>query len=271
MIRSSSLILLLIGSSFLFSCARKMTENLMPSVKLQKKKEKELVAVLDSLSLVKPKTFYSKLSVDFKDTTNSISFKTSLKIVSDSAVNAIITYMKIPIITVMITKDSVTLVNKKDKCYEKQNLSYIKERFGIDFSYKNVEELFLGRPLDYDVNQKYFVVNDPYNYSVSSHKKRDRKKLDRKPKEDFIINYILSNDLRELKKTTITSPSDSTEIIVEYKSRQKVKEIMVPEEVFIKIKTPRNTMFIQLKYEKAEIDEPQELIIVIPEKYEKCN
>ncbi|NBX79008.1 MAG: DUF4292 domain-containing protein, partial [Flavobacteriales bacterium] len=61
------------------------------------------------------------------------------------------------------------------------------------------------------------------------------------------------------------------EIIVEYKSRQKVKEMMVPEEVFIKIKTPRNTMFIQLKYEKAEIDEPQELIIVIPEKYEKCN
>ena len=50
-----------------------------------------------------------------------------------------------------------------------------------------------------------------------------------------------------------------------------MKEMMVPEEVFIKIKTPRNTMFIQLKYEKAEIDEPQELIIVIPEKYEKCN
>jgi hypothetical protein len=248
-----------------------MTEEIVVAEKLHKRKEKELVAVLDSLALVKPKTFYSKLSVDFKDTSTNISFKTSLKIVTDSAVNAIITYAKIPIVTAMITTDSIIVVNKRDKCFERETLSYIKEKFGIDFTYQNIEELFLGRPLDYNVDQKYFIVHDPYNYSISSHKKRERKRLDRKSKEDIIINYILSNDAKELSKTTIISPSDSTEIVVDYKSRKLVKDINVPYEVVIKIITPRNVMLIKLEYEKVEVNEPQELLIIIPEKYEKCN
>jgi len=269
--RNFSLLSLLLLSSMLFSCARKMTEEIVVAEKLQKRKEKELVAVLDSLALVKPKTFYSKLSVDFKDTSTNISFKTSLKIVTDSAVNAIITYAKIPIVTAMITTDSIIVVNKRDKCFERETLSYIKDKFGIDFTYQNIEELFLGRPLDYNVDQKYFVVHDPYNYSISSHKKRERKRLDRKPKEDIVINYILSKDAKELSKTTITSPSDSTEIIVDYNSRKLVKNINVPYEVVIQITTPRNVMYIKLEYEKVEVDEPQELLIIIPEKYEKCN
>jgi hypothetical protein len=95
--------------------------------------------------------------------------------------------------------------------------------------------------------------------------------LDRKPKEDIVINYILSKDAKELSKTTITSPSDSTEIVVDYNSRNLVKNINVPYEVVIKITTPRNVMYIKLEYEKVEVDEPQELLIIIPEKYEKCN
>lgn len=264
----------ILGLFWLSSCAPKFVSGLdesLPLEKLPKKKDKELVETLDSLALVKPKSFYSKLSVDFKDTTREISFKTSLKIVSDSAVNAIITYAKIPIVTTMITKDTIKVVNRRDKCYVIQTLNYIKENFGIEFTYQNIEELFLGRPLDYNVNQKYFVINDPYRYQISSHRKREKKRFERKAKEDIIINYFLTNDAKDLKKTTIFSPSDSTEISVDYLSFQVDKGMKVPENVFIQIQTPRNKIFVRIEYEKIEINEPQELIIVIPENYEKCN
>jgi hypothetical protein len=267
-------ILPFIGLLILFSCSPKLgttLENSIPLEKLPKKKDKELVETLDSLSNVKPKTFYSKLSVDYKDSTREISFKTSLKIVTDSAVNAIITYAKIPIVTTMITNDTITLVNRKDKCYIVQTLSYIKETFGIDFTYTNIEELFLGRPLDYNIEQKYFVINNPYQYNISSHKKREKKRFERKAKDDIIINYFLTNDAKELKKTIIESPSDSTEITVDYFSRQIEQGINIPKNVQIHIKAPRNNIFIKLEYEKVEINEPQELIIVIPENYEKCD
>jgi ABC-type microcin C transport system permease subunit YejE len=171
----------------------------------------------------------------------------------------------------MITKDTIKVVNRKDKCYVIQTLNYIKDNFGIDFTYNNIEELFLGRPLDYNVEQKYFVINDPYRYQISSHRKREKKRFERRAKEDIIINYFLTNDAKELKKTTIFSPSDTTEISVDYLSFQADKGIKVPENVLIQIKTPRNRIYVRLEYEKIEINEPQELIIVIPENYEKCD
>ena len=104
-------------------CAKKTTQHVISTEKLPKIKDKELIAVLDSLHQIKVKTFYTKLSVDYKDTTRDVSFKTSIKNVTDSAVNAIITYARIPIVTAMVTTDSVLVVNKNDKCYTKASLS----------------------------------------------------------------------------------------------------------------------------------------------------
>jgi hypothetical protein len=154
-------------------------------------------------------------------------------------------------------------------------LSYIKENFGIDFNYKNLEELILGMPLDYDTTQKYFQINDPYNYTISSHKKRDIKKLERQDrhepeKEDIIIKYYLTDDAHGLKGMHIESPSDSTTIKVDYLTREMVQNYNIPKTVNIVITSPRNQMRIALDYDKAEIDQPQPLFLVIPEGYEKC-
>ena len=262
-----------VGLSFiwtLFACSPRVGNELMNGDKLPKIKDKELVDRLDSLSKIEPRTFYSKLDINYKDSTTDISFKTSLKIVADSAVSAIITYARIPIVTAMVTKDTITVVNKREKCYTVQSLDYLKTTFGVDFTYENMEELFLGKPLDYNIEQKYFVDHDPYHYSISTHKKRDKKRMDRRPKEDIVLNYILSNDGKSLQQTTIKSPSDSTEITVIYEQRQEVNGMNVPKVVHMHIKAKEKGIYIKMDYEKVEINEPQELIIVIPEKYEKC-
>jgi hypothetical protein len=259
-----------VGLSFiwtLFACSPKVGDELMNGDKLPKIKDKELVDRLDSLSKIEPRTFYSKLDINYKDSTTDISFKTSLKIVADSAVSAIITYARIPIVTAMVTKDTITVVNKREKCYTIQSLDYLKTTFGVDFTYENMEELFLGKPLDYNIEQKYFVDHDPFHYSISTHKKRDKKRMDRRPKEDIVLNYILSNDGKSLQQTTIKSPSDSTVI---YEQRQEVNGMNVPKVVHMHIKAKEKGIYIKMDYEKVEINEPQELIIIIPEKYEKC-
>jgi hypothetical protein len=273
MIRSIKFVALC-GTLLLFvSCAKKLTE--VEKEKLPRKKAQELIEVMDSLSHRKPGFFYTKISTDFADTNRSISFKTSIRMVKDSAINTLITYAKIPVINSIITTDTVTIVNKRDKCYIIQSLSYIKENFGIDFNYKNLEELILGMPLDYDTTQKYFQINDPYNYTISSHKKRDIKKLERQDrhepeKEDIIIKYYLTDDAHGLKGMHIESPSDSTTIKVDYQTREMVQNYNIPKTVNIVITSPRNQMRIALDYDKAEIDQPQPLFLVIPEGYEKC-
>lgn len=257
---------------FLFSCAKQMTE--IEKEKLPRKKTQDLIEVMDSLSHKKPNFFYTKIGTDFSDTNRNISFKTSIRMVKDSAINTLITYAKFPIINSIITKDTVKIVNKRDKCYITESLGYIKNNFGIDFNYRNLEELFLGMPLDYDTTQKYFQIHDPYNYTISSHKKRDIKRLDRnerqQDKEDIVIKYFLTDDARGLKGMYIESPTDSTSIKVDYLTREMVSGYNMPKDVYIAITSPRNQMKITLNYDKTEIDEPQPLFLVIPEGYEKC-
>ena len=256
------------GLMFLSSCAKKLTET--ERVKLPKKKATELVNILDSISQIKPKYFYTKITTHVEDTNRNVNFKTSVRMTADSAMNALITYASIPIVNAMITTDSVIITNKREKCYIRQSLDYIKENFAIDFNFSNLEELILGMPLDFDSTQKYFMVHDPYNYTISSHKKREFKKLDRSDKEDVLIKYFLTDSLTGLKGMYIESPSDTASIKVDYLVREKIDGFDVPREVFIHIISARNNMRINMSYEKIEVDIPKEMILVIPDTYEQC-
>jgi hypothetical protein len=244
--------------------------------KLPKIKDKELIDRIDSLSHIEPKTFYSKLALSYQDLSkpadeSEISVKTSIKIVSDSAVSAIITYARIPVVTALVTQDTLSVVNKRDRCYTVASLDYLKDLFGVDFSYENIEEIIYGKPLDYQITQKYFVDNDPFQYSISTHKKHDRKKPDRKQRDDLMIQYQLTNDAKALRQTRIWSLEDSTEVSVVYLERQELNGYDLPLKVEINIRTPKKTLLLTLLYERIEVNEPQELIIVIPESYEKCD
>ena len=263
-------LILFISATLLFSCSQK-TVGEIPE-KIERKKTSELVSVLDSLSLQKPTTFYSKISTKYRDTTQNISFKTSVRMVKDSALSALITYASIPIYNSILTPDSLTILNKRSKCFTKTKLNYIKDNFGIAFDYKNVEELLLGMPLAYDIDQKYFQIHDQNNYIVSSHRKREIKRSDKKEKlqDDIIIKYYLSNDLKSLNKLEIESKSDTARIQVNFISRQMVDNYNVPNEVFIKVFTPRNEIQVEMNYDKVEINVTQQLFLVIPEGYEVC-
>lgn len=251
------------------SCAKKITEG---PERLPRVKEKDLMEALDSISLRKPTFFYSKLDTKFDDGDRTVNFKTSIRLKVDSALNAIITYAKIPMVTAMVTKDSVTITNKRDKCYILEDLNFFKNNFGIDFKFKNIEEILLGLPLDYNIDDKYFQMHDPFNYIVSSHRKRDIKRTERgKIEGDILIKYFLAKDLKSVKRLEIESVEDSTNVIIDYVTRQSEKNYLVPAKMNVMIQSPKKTMFIEMDYEKVEIDEPKELFIVIPESYEKCD
>ncbi len=271
----------MIGLAFTFgSCSKKLA--IIERGRLPRKKTVELTTVLDSISSRRPNFFYSKIGTDFTDTNRSVSFKTSVRMVKDSAINILITYAKIPIANSIITIDSVKIVNKREKCYISQSLDFFKDNFGFDFSFTNLEELILGLPLAYDTTQKYFQIHEPYNYVISSHKKRVLKKIDKldkkdklaeklSEKDDLLIKYYISDSLKEINVIQIESPFDSTSINVEYLERNFINGFSIPKEVVIQIKSPRNFIRIHLDYDKVELNKPESLIFMIPEGYEKCD
>lgn len=262
---------ILVSGTLIISCATsKQIDEASKQDKLERRKTQDLLNVVDSISKKTPTFFYSKIKSSYTDTNRSNSFKTSIRLAKDSAVHAIISFANIPIINSIITKDSLTLTNKKDKCYMKQDLGFFKESFGVDFNYKNIEEIILGLPIDFDTNQRYFQKHDPNNYILSSHKKFKIRRAEKKAKDDIIIQYFLNRQANELTSMEIESPSDSTSIKVNYISSEIIDGYRFPKDVVINIKTPRNNIQIDLSYDKIEVNLPQPIFLVIPESYEKC-
>lgn len=271
-----------IGVLFIFaSCAPRPVEEKLE--KLEKQKPGVLLAVMDSLSYQRPESFYTKLKCQFNDTTRKLNFRTSIRCIKDSVMNPMITYAGIPIVNSLIRPDSLFISNRKDKCAVRTTMSFLKESFGVDFEYQNVEELLLGLPVAYDTAQKYFPINDPHHYIISSHRKREikfptkekkdlgiKKEQDDDRDDDVVIQYFIHPSLQSIKRMIILSPEDSTKIVVDYISRDTINGYLIPNEVEIDILTPRNHINLYLEYDKTEVNTPQEIYFVIPEDYEDC-
>jgi hypothetical protein len=271
------------------SCARRPVAD--KPVKLEKRKTSELIHVMDSLSVIRPNSFYTKIKCHFSDTNRRISFKTSIRSIKDSIINPMITYAGIPLVNSIIRRDSLFITNRKDKCAIRTTMNYIKESFGVDFDYRNIEELLLGLPVAYDTTQKYFQINDPYNYIISSHRKRIIKKENKnKPHDrdnninfrkdrngndenddDVMIRYYIHPSLKSISRLVIDSPDDTTHISVDYISRDTVDTYLLPREMIIDIVTARNHIVLTMDYDKTEVNTPQEIYFVIPEEYGDCN
>ena len=227
-------------------------------------REKKILDALDSLSQIKPKTYYSKLSVNYIDSSQDLSFKTSLKIISDSAIHAIVSYLNFPVALASISRDSVIIVNKREKCYSAQSLDYFKELLGLNLSLTNLEEVFLGRPLYYD-NNRPITISPDLDYKASTTIKRSAED------KDLFINYWLNASHNKLSSVEIISPSDNTTVLINYLSWQEINGISVPYEMNLVIKAELNQLTIRILFEKAEINSPLELIFIIPEQYEMCH
>ena len=233
--------------------------------KLPKVSDNAILETLDSLSNQNFESFYSKMTTQYKDSSRSVSFKTSLRIVQDSAIGATIAYASIPVINSVITKDSVKMTNRQDKCYMLQSIDFLKESFGVSFSHRNMEELLMGFPIAYNKESEYERVKDQYAYLLSSELKKDGDSGDA-----LTIYYEFNKGLDQLKSTRLESLADSTEIKIDYLTRQLVDGYSVPETVKIVIRTPKQEINIELEYRKARLNEPETIHFVIPDSYEPC-
>ena len=265
--QTAILLLVLLGS---ISCARNKARINESTEKLEKIKEELLIQRLDSLSKLTPDHFYTKISSRYKDKDYNISFKTSIRMRSDSALHALITYARIPIYNTMVTPDTLTIVDRRNNCFLKEGMSYLKETFDVDFQHHNIEELLLGMPVGWDSNEEYYQIKDPYNYIISSHNKRNLRRSEKDLSGSVYIRYYLSDTANQIKRIIIDSPSDTTSIDINYFEREFLNGYSVPLEADVKIETPRDTIYIDMKYTKSSVNDPRVLYLVIPEKYDRC-
>jgi hypothetical protein len=258
-------------SALLFSCSKKLS--LLEETPVDSLPYETVRHSLDSLSIERPNTFYAKYDSDYAAKKQQISFKTSLRSVKDSAMNALITFAAIPVANALITPDSLQLVNRQNNCYIVQTLSYFRENFGIDFTLRNLEELFLGLPLQYTPTKTYVQIADGANV-LSTHTNESIKQMRLNEKgltrNDVIIQYVFSTDGKQLDGLLLESILDKTTAKISYLKREVIDGFSFPIEISLTIQSPKNFITLLLVAEKKDLNQPQEIHFVIPEGYELC-
>ena len=255
----------------LFSCAKQWSESQENPLKLPRLKEKLFTSKMDSLHALRPAYFYSKIKVSYIDDERSVSFKTSVNVVLDSAVSAILSYAAIPVFTAYLNTKEITVANKKDKCYTNKQVSDYSELWGVELSFDNIQEMIFGLPIGYIPEGKYHVINDPYEYVLSSHKKREQKKSEKHHRSNIIYTYKLNANADRLVSTHINSPADSFKIDIQYKEWQEKEQINFPKEMLISLQGAKSSSQIKMVFNKLKINDPRRLFMIIPESYEACN
>lgn len=253
------------------ACGNRRHEN--SDFKLKNKSDKELELALQDQSKVGFDYFNVRIGIDLLSSTQNNSFSAYVKLNVDSAFGG---YIKKTIIlaTYMVNQDSVTFVNKLEDCYFNKSLDYISILFGTELEFEFFQELLLGKPIGFDIKEKYKQINAKDHYILSSHKKRAYKKLEQDKldidDEEMLIQYHINGENMLVDRIDIEIPNDTTSIEVNYISRKAEEGFMVPEETAIKIMNPRDTLRIGMNYAPVKLNDRKEISIKIPDSYIEC-
>lgn len=275
MMRWSNSYLLAVFFLILVSCSPKVVQ-LSNKEKSDKLKTDMLVGKLDSLNKTKPLYFYGRASTVYHDNKNDYSFKTSIKIQSDTAATALITYAGLPIFNAIATLDSVKFQNKRNKCYSENSIDFFKAAFGYPFEFENVVQLLLGLPITFQKEGEYFQLSNEVYHIISTRRKTKIKKseqgyLANDTEGDIIINYFLVDDGNTLEKVEIENPYDKVKVIVSYGNRSKDSTTFnYPKLITVKIITENNKIDVSLAFDNMEVDQKQEINYFVPASYEIC-
>ena len=99
------------------------------------------------------KTFNAKIKVEYQDVKGKQPDLTAIvRIIKDSAIWISLTasILNFEVYRVLVTKDSVILLNKQDKEVQYRSLDYLQEVTEIPFDYKTLEDLLVGNPVFLD-------------------------------------------------------------------------------------------------------------------------
>ncbi len=218
-------------------------------------------------------TIAAKASVSLTDTTDKkTSFKTHLRIQKDSAIWMSITpLLGIEAARVLITKDSVKVMNRTKSEYFLGDFDYINKLFGTDLDYQMLEALLIANSLDFEMNDKIrsSVDRKGDRYYLSTEKKRKVRKEIKKEKEKikeesqtlwldpltFKIHELLLSSLHSEKTLRGT-----------YSNFKELEEQLVPYQMNFLLKSQK-TLKIDVNYTKFTTGKALTFSFKIPSKY----
>ena len=257
---------------FVFSCKVQEKENV--KVKIKPRSSRFLVNKLLQNEF-EFNTISAKTNIEVTDTTGKeTSFKTHVRIKKDSAIWLSITpVLGIEMARVLITQDSVKLMNRVKNEFFLGDFGYINKVFGTDLDYQMLEALLIGNSLDFELEEKIHSKVDRKKdlYYLSTLKKRKIKKELEKDKDKIKeqaqalwldpINF-------KIKEILLSSADNDNTLLGVYDNYKEFGSQLIPYKMHFTLKS-KSTVTISVEYTKLSVGKSLSFPFKIPAKYEQ--
>jgi hypothetical protein len=203
------------------------------------------------------------------------SFDIRVKIKKDSAMLISIQYLLgLEVAKILITKDSVKLVNYIQKNYFVGDFNYINDLLNTDLDFNVLQAVLFGNSAEFyeddDLRLKPIIDRENCRYLLSTERKRKLKKLQTTGTELKKALQILTLNPENYKilKNEFIDPGTNRTFIANYKNFTQKDSVYAPFNVDIDIYAEKKAN-IKIEYVRIEKNTPQKISINIPNKYDR--
>lgn len=236
------------------------------------KTTEELVGRLDQLSTLDWDFLSAKTQVKVSGSQANESFKASIRMKRDSAMLVNITKLGVPAMQVLVSNDSLKLVNRIAKCYIKEDRAALPAIIDFPVEYAHLQDMLIGKPLIFNKAFEHIQVQDKKAYVIKTKRPRPSESAALDQTSDVFITYYLDPINLELSRVVLESPADNAKIEIIYTGKhEKIEGLMLPLQVDIIITTLTDEVRVEIVYNRPDIAHEKKITLNVPENYEKCS
>lgn len=239
--------------------------------------------------------YYSaKASVELELPDGNKSFKAQIRSVRDSAAwISVVPALGIEVARILLTPDSLKLLDKVNDRYYVGDTAAAKAKFGLQPSLELFQQALLGKPIGLDPNEKYRSDREDGQYVLTSKEKRkfvraaedispgdtlahDRdmreKRLERtlrkaEEKEAIVLRYWIEPDSFLITRVQIADLMRDQTADVRYEERGGPETHHLPTRIRITLSEPARQASGLFELSRIELEGPLQLNFRVPEKF----
>ena len=256
----------------LFSCKSGQRASRKP---LEGEKTAFLLSQMDNSEL-HFETLSAKAGISFLTENRKATFNVNLRMFSDSAIWISITpLLGIEMARVLITKDSVKVIDRLDKQYFIGNFDYINKKFNLDIEFGVLQSLLIGNKIIFEEDKDLKFAIDKDRYYLGNLKKRKAKKVDDNPQKierrnEELVSIWLNPENYKISELILTDLTADRFIRGEYSNHQLVDGQLFPMKLDFSIQSESPSSIV-IEYSRVELNEDLNIPFNISKKYEQTS
>ena len=217
------------------------------------------------------KWFSAKADISSNINGEDQSFNANIRIRKDSLIwLSISPALGIEVARVLITSDSVKMLNRLNSTYFAEDICRINDLINADFDFEMIQNLLVGNSFEYYSDDRLKTSVDENRYLLSSYKKRRLKRIITKSDagHDPVQSIWLDPSNFKIVRLLLNDLPTQRELDARFSNFNNIDSLPFAHHIEASIKAQKQ-INVNIDYSKVKLNEEQSIPFKVPEKYKK--